>query len=72
MQLLRKSRSTNVTQWIEGKDNVTAEYRGESTIERYLDPATTAVPDFATANLPTQAVDDYYKYRIIRRKQFAP
>ncbi len=72
VQLLRKSRSTPVAQWVEGKDNVTAEYRGESTIERYLDPATTTVPDFATANLPTQAVDDYYKYRIVRRKQFAP
>ena len=72
VQVLRKSRSTPPVKWVEGKDNVAAEYRGETTIERYLDPMTTKVPDFVTTTLPTQAVDDYYQYRIVRRKQFAP
>ena len=72
VQLLRKSRSTAVDTWVEGKDQVVAEYRGQSTIERYLDPSTKTLPDFATSTLPTEAVDDYYKYRVINRRQFAP
>ena len=38
VQVLRKSRSTKPGQWIEGRDKVAAEYRGQATIERYLDP----------------------------------
>ena len=72
VQVLRKSRSTPPAQWVEGKDNVASEYRGETTIERYLDPTTTKVPDFVAAKRVTEAVDDYYQYRIVRRKQFAP
>ena len=72
VQLLRKSRSTPPAKWIEGKDNVAAEYRGETTIERYLDPTTIKVPDFVAAKRVTEAMDDYYQYRIVRRKQFAP
>ena len=72
VQLLRKSRSTPRDQWKEGVDNVVAEYRGQSTIERYLDPTDTSIPDFAAATHAAQAVDDFYKYRVINRRQFSP
>lgn len=72
VQLLKKSRSTPRDQWKEGVDNVVAEYRGQSTIERYLDPADTSIPDFAAAPHAAQAVDDFYKYRVLNRRQFSP
>ncbi|MDB6140657.1 MAG: Verru Chthon cassette protein, partial [Verrucomicrobiaceae bacterium] len=72
VQLLHKSRSTQPDQWVEGKDQVVAEYRGQSTVERYLDPKDTKIPDYATATLASDAVDDFYKYRVTNRRQFSP
>ncbi|MDB6073534.1 MAG: hypothetical protein JWO89_1174, partial [Verrucomicrobiaceae bacterium] len=60
-----------------------AEYRGQSTMERYLDPSTQTnaaptngspaqkVPDFA-AVVANESLDDYYKYRVTNRKRFSP
>ena len=76
VQLLSKSkiRSANApTEFDESKgDTVTAEYRGSSVVERYVDPNDTRLSgtDFATnwgADL-----DAYYRFRILSAKQFNP
>ena len=69
VQTLKKVPSTAANQWVEGKDAVTAEQRGSSTFERYIDPSDTSIPDYATAASPPP-IDSYYKFRIIETKQF--
>jgi uncharacterized protein (TIGR02600 family) len=68
----------DATKWREGTDVVLAEYRGSQTIERYVDP-NASVPDYAqivsgTGALPqpSQALSQYYKFRIVSTKQFPP
>lgn len=56
--------------WDETKDKVVSEQRGSVTIERYIDPNESGIPDFATD--ATAKVDNYYRFRIIDHKRFAP
>jgi hypothetical protein len=65
--------------WDETKGSVVGEYRGSTTIERYIDPNQT-LPDFA-ASPGTYTVDGpnpsgypptYYNWRIVDNHQFAP
>ncbi len=74
-QMLTKVKSTQVNQWVEGTDVVSAEYRGSSTLERYLDTSDNSIPDYATEALPlgtAKAIDNFYKFRVIETKQFTP
>ena len=70
VQVLKKSPSTAANQWIEGTDNVLSEYRGSSLIERYIDPNDPRLPDFATASGAN--IDDYYRFRVVQARKFAP
>ena len=77
VQVLQKSPSTPVNQWVEGKDQINSEYRGSSEIERYLDSNTPNLPDFATQMVanPTSTtlnLDNYYRYRVLSTKRFSP
>ena len=72
VQLIRKSRSTDTDTVDLTKDQFTAEYRGSTTIERYLDPNDKEIADLAVESGGTKALDDYYRYRIISRQPFTP
>ena len=73
VQRLRKARGTNPAEWVEDGDRVAAEYRGSATIERYLDPNDSElVAVMIGSSAFEQSWDDYYRMRIINRKQFAP
>jgi len=63
----------NWAQWDEAKDQVTGEYRGSTTIERFLDPNAT-IPDYTQANLSGayDPIDKFYRWRVLSQKQFAP
>lgn len=69
-----KGSSTNPGQWDEEKDAVLAEYRGSSLIERYLDPNDENIPNYADGSDPTtkQPLSDFYRWRTVSSKQFAP
>ena len=71
VQVLKKNKTSNANyaQWIEGTDQVASDYRGSSVIERYID-AEASLPDFA-AN-PGTPMDDYYRFRVVSTKKFAP
>jgi hypothetical protein len=86
VQVLHKARSNKPDMWIEqsgGKkgaepDHVVAEQRGRTMIERYLPPngkkrdgESIVFPDYATQPTP-DALDDYYEYRVVNRRAFAP
>jgi uncharacterized protein (TIGR02600 family) len=56
-------------------DRVTGEYRGSTTLERYVDPNEPGLPDFADPALfndPSTDLDAYYRFRIIGSKKFTP
>lgn len=67
--------SSDFTKWREGVDEILGEYRGETTIERYIDPNDTRVvtklsnPDVTA---PGASLEDVYRFRIVRTKQFNP
>jgi len=68
--------TTSWGQWDETKDNVTGEYRGSSTVERYVDIGGNKFPDFAKDFGPTAtsatSLDRFYKFRIVQTKRFNP
>ena len=70
VQTLKKLPGTDPTKWVEGKDRVTAEFRGSYLIERYLNPAEADIPDYASN--PTGNLNAFYRFRIISAKQFDP
>jgi len=72
VQLLKKSRSTEPGEWDEKRDNVIAEHRGQTTLERYLDLNKTTIPDFVTTLNESEALDDYYNIRVVNRRDFKP
>jgi len=70
VQVLRKRTTTDSAKWEEGTDAVLSEHRGSTVIERYIDPGDPNLPDFAAK--PAVSMDDYYKFRIVSTKKFAP
>ena len=73
VQVLRKARTTEAGTWKEGEDRVLAEYRGSATIERYIDPTRDDLPDFLhQRTFVDRRLDEFYEFRIVNTKQFAP
>lgn len=73
VQSLRQTPSvvaTDAETWREGTDQVLSEYRGSVTLERYIDPADPNLPDFAKN--PMATMDEFYKFRVVSTKRFAP
>lgn len=70
VQTLKKVRSTPANQWVEGKDQVTGETRGSTTVERYIDLGNPDLPDFASDSAPS--AEDFYKIRTIGSTTFTP
>ncbi|RBP43878.1 uncharacterized protein (TIGR02600 family) [Roseimicrobium gellanilyticum] len=73
VQMLRKARSTDASRWIEGKDSVQSEYRGSTTLERYMDPNDKELVNVGQGygDFP-KTWDQHYRFRVVERKQFAP
>ncbi|WP_265595177.1 Verru_Chthon cassette protein A [Verrucomicrobium sp. BvORR106] len=72
VQVLKKARSSAADEWNESKDAVTAEQRGSSIIERYIDPNDPELPNYFANPSQSGALDDYYRFRVITRKTFMP
>jgi uncharacterized protein (TIGR02600 family) len=75
-QSLKKVKGSTVTEWVENRDRVTGEYRGSTTLERFIDPNAN-IPDYAAnpaniGNASTPTLDAFYKWRVVSNKQFAP
>ena len=70
VQVLRKRTNSDPAVWSEGQDFIASEYRGASIVERYIDPGDSGLKDFAkNADI---SMDDYYRFRVISTKRFAP
>jgi len=73
VQALKKTPGSDPGGWTEGRDQVVSEYRGSSTIERFIDPNDSRLPDFATETNPAITnIDQYYRFRVVQTKRFAP
>lgn len=71
-QVLKQSRRDDDSYgvWKPLFDSVQAEYRGSSIVERYVDPNLDVIPDFP--NTPNKGLDEFYTYRVINPRRFAP
>ena len=66
----RRENSADYAEWRPSVDTVQAEYRGSSIVERYVNPNDKDIPDFATDN--KTSIDEFYNYRVINPRRFAP
>ncbi|XHR30505.1 MAG: Verru_Chthon cassette protein A [Chthoniobacteraceae bacterium] len=71
VQALQKVPSTAAEKWDEAKDRITAELRGSTLIERYIDPNRTDIPDYATDS-NASPLNHFYKWRIVSENYFQP
>ncbi len=72
-QSLAKSPTSDPGVWDELKDSVTGEYRGSTTIERFIDPNDPAFKKNANYSDPGKAqvsFEPLYRYRIVNNKAF--
>ncbi len=72
-QVIKQSRRESDSEygvWRPELDTVQAEYRGSSIVERFVDPNNPNLPDFATDE--TASLDEYYQYRVVNPRRFAP
>ena len=74
VQSLKKSPVTAAGQWNESRDKITGEFRGATTIERYINPNDTNIPDYGSSTTPLteQPLSDFYKWRVVNTRTFAP
>ena len=74
VQALRKRPGSPAATWTEGVDQVVGESRGSTTIERFLDPNNTSIPDYASSAAPYNETpaSEFYHWRTIRNVPFAP
>lgn len=78
VQSLKKVASTNAGVWDEARDKVVAEQRGSRTIERYIDPANSKIPNYLDAAdtnsdlWSLDRLDKFYRWRTLNNRVFAP
>ncbi len=74
VQALKKPKGTTQGVWDEKKDKVIGEYRGSTTIERYVSPNDATIPDYPSqpSKISTDPLGKFYKWRVINTRQFAP
>jgi uncharacterized protein (TIGR02600 family) len=73
-QALKKAPGSAAGTWTEGRDIVLGEYRGSTTLERFINPEAD-IPNYAADpdEIPNEeTLDSFYKWRVIENKQFAP
>ena len=72
VQGLKKVPGPDPGLWTEGHDAVESEYRGSTTIERYIDPNDATLPDFADSANYGKSLGTHYRWRTVLDKQFTP
>lgn len=78
VQSLKKVASTGAGVWDEGRDRVVAEQRGSRTIERYIDPSNSRIPNYLDAAASGSGfwgldrLDKFYRWRTLNNRVFAP
>jgi uncharacterized protein (TIGR02600 family) len=71
VQALKNPIGMAANQWNEDRGKVQGEYRGSTTLERYLNPNNGGIQDYAT-NSSAQSLDNYYQWRVVSNTSFSP
>lgn len=71
VQALKSPIGASADKWSESRGTVLGEYRGSTTLERYLNPNNSDIEDYAT-NFSAPSLDKYYQWRIISNNAFSP
>jgi uncharacterized protein (TIGR02600 family) len=73
VQVLKTPPSVNPATWDETRGGIAGEYRGSTTLERFIDANDSSVPDPASSgSMPTSNLEGYYKWRVVENRQFSP
>lgn len=64
-------RTTDDFTFDDQKDQITGEYRGSTTIERFIDPNDLAIANYDPSKKDS-GLDPYYRFRIVNTKRFSP
>jgi uncharacterized protein (TIGR02600 family) len=70
-QSIKKSPGSDPEKFDDEKDRITGEYRGSSTIERFLDPNDPAIAKYDPLK-NKEGLDKYYRFRVLNTKRFNP
>lgn len=72
-QVVAKAKGTAPDTWDPLLDQVVAEYRGSSIVERYVEPENPDIPDYArNFGSGADTIDKFYKFRVVQPTRFAP
>ncbi len=80
-QVIQKAKGTKPDEWDVNYDQVVAEYRGSTLVERYIEPEglldDANDPDYGTEfnkyeNHDIPGLDELYKFRVVSTRRFAP
>lgn len=74
-QSISKANGTAADRFVEGRDQISGEFRGSFLIERYLDPNSDSLVNSAGApatELDPDGMVGPYKFRVVNTKRFAP
>ena len=78
VQVLKNPQTADQTQWSENTGVVTGQYRGSTSLERYLDPNNNNIPDYTVsgnnpaATSTAKSLDNYYQWRTVANTAFNP
>ena len=74
VQALKKVPNSPVGTWNDATDKVNGEFRGSTTIERYINPNDTTIPDYPSdlSKIVSEPLSAKYKWRVVNTRQFAP
>ena len=70
-QAVKKVPGTEPDKFDAKKDKILGEYRGQATVERFIDPNDPELKDY-DAFKAEASVDPFYRFRVISNKQFLP
>jgi uncharacterized protein (TIGR02600 family) len=72
-QALKQAPGGNPAVWDETRGSVAGDYRGSTTLERFIDPNNASIPDYAGGfGAGVAPLDSFYRWRVVQNRQFAP
>jgi hypothetical protein len=71
-QSLKKRAGSAPALWDDAKDMVTGDYRGSTTLERFVNPNDATIPDYASDPDAAPSLDSLYRWRLRSHRPFAP
>jgi hypothetical protein len=70
-QSIKKVPGTDPDKFDSKRDKILGEYRGQATVERFIDPNDPQLKGY-DATSGSSSVDPFYRFRVISVKQFLP